>query len=145
MFFHDPDFKPPASEQERLLREQAITMDEPGPIVRDFETLLGFVGEDGLCVSASQHLIYSKRLPELNTLLSHPLDADYKRPTQQGYPYIHGLYLLLRSTGLAESARWISRHRSQNSQISRLSPKHGTGGFMQSGVSVANRPVHRAA
>lgn len=38
----------------------------------------------------------------LNQRLSHPTDVRLKRPVQKSYPYIHGLYLLLRLLGIVQ-------------------------------------------
>jgi hypothetical protein len=43
-----------------------------------------------------------KVLSELNSRLSHPIETKLKRPVQKSYPYINGLYLLLRSSGIAQ-------------------------------------------
>jgi len=43
-----------------------------------------------------------KDLAELNQQLSTPIDIDLKRPQQKSYPPIHGLYLLLRATGMVK-------------------------------------------
>lgn len=99
------EIPPPTAEHEQTLHRQSITRDEPGPILRDVETMLDFIGEDGVRVSATKHYIYTKRLPELNARLSRPLNAEYQRPQQKSYPYIHGLYLLLRAAGLVDLAK----------------------------------------
>jgi len=41
-------------------------------------------------------------LPEINARLAHPLELGLKRPQQKSYPHIHGLYLLLRASGLTD-------------------------------------------
>ena len=45
---------------------------------------------DGIRVSAKQRPLYYKRLRPSIERLSHPTDADYDRPTQKAYPYVHG-------------------------------------------------------
>ena len=87
-------------QHKRTLREQAITETGPGTILRDFETLLDFVGPDGVRVTQSQHFVPVNDLPELNARLVHPLRSGLRRPQQKSYPHIHGLYWLLRATGL---------------------------------------------
>ncbi|MCC5622158.1 hypothetical protein [Nostoc sp. CHAB 5715] len=34
--------------------------------------------------------------------MSYPIDINLKRPVQKSYPYIHGLYFLLRTSGLSQ-------------------------------------------
>jgi hypothetical protein len=87
--------------EEALLREQTITATTPGTIVQDFETTLAFVG-DGMPVSGKLHHLSLKLLGDLNQRLSHPIAIELKRPQQKSYPNIHGLYLLLRATGIAD-------------------------------------------
>ncbi len=88
---------------EAILREQSLSETEPGPLLQDVETMLGVIeAHDGLRISAKQQQLYYKRLPEINEQLSFPTDADYERPTQKAYPYVHGLYLLVRAAGLTQ-------------------------------------------
>lgn len=82
------------------LTQQTITETEPGTILRDFQTLLDFIGEAGVPVSGTYHLLSQSLLAELNQRLSHPIQLDLKRPVQKSFPSINGLYLLLRATGL---------------------------------------------
>jgi hypothetical protein len=91
---------PLSSAQETLLREQDITRDSPGPILRDVDTMLDLVGDDGLRVSESRGAIYTKRLSEINAQLTRSLEVDYKRLTQKAFPTIAGLNLLLRAAAL---------------------------------------------
>ncbi|WP_416666482.1 IS1096 element passenger TnpR family protein [Egbenema bharatensis] len=93
--------EPPSEEAIALLQQQQITETEPGPILKDFQTILEFVGE-GIPVSGVNHLFPLKALPELNERLSTPIPLDLKRPQMKSYPTIQGLYLLVRSTGLAQ-------------------------------------------
>lgn len=86
---------------QQILREQAITEDEPGRVLRDFETLLAFVGQREVKVSGTHQLLSMNLLAELNAQLSRPLRSGLKRPQQRSYPYINGLYLLLRASGLS--------------------------------------------
>ncbi len=93
----------PASLEKRyqdILRAQTITEDSPGTILKDFETLLDFIGPDGVEAGGKYHFLPLKLLPELNRRLSKQIELDLKRPQQKSYPYIHGLYLLLRASGL---------------------------------------------
>ncbi len=83
----------------RLLRRQRLTETEPGPIVHDFEALLGYVGEQPLRVTGT-HQLPLRSLGEINERLHRPLELGLQRPQQKSYPPIHGLYLLLRASGL---------------------------------------------
>uniref|UniRef100_B8HM70 Plasmid pRiA4b Orf3-like domain-containing protein n=1 Tax=Cyanothece sp. (strain PCC 7425 / ATCC 29141) TaxID=395961 RepID=B8HM70_CYAP4 len=85
-----------------LLQQQTITETEPGTIVKDFQTLLEAMGDRGLPVSGKMHHLALKLLPDLNQQLSHPIRTALQRPQQKSYPNLHGLYLLLRATGMAE-------------------------------------------
>jgi len=82
-----------------MLETQTITATEPGTILQDFATLLNFIG-DGIEVSGKRHWIPMKLLAQLNQQLSEPLQINLQRPQQKSYPSIHGLYLLLRATGI---------------------------------------------
>jgi Plasmid pRiA4b ORF-3-like protein len=85
-----------------LLTQTVITETSPGTILKDFQTLLEFIGEKGIVVSANNHSLPMKSLGELNQLLSEPLQIDLKRPVQKSYPPIDGLYLILRTLGLGQ-------------------------------------------
>lgn len=83
----------------RTLQQQAIDENSPGVILRDFDTLIDFVGEKGLQVTGT-HLRPLKLLKPLNGRLTQPLELGLQRPQQKSYPQINGLFLLLRATGL---------------------------------------------
>ena len=93
---------PLSAEAKALLQQQNITATEPGTILTDFQTLLDFVGENGIAVSGKQHLLTLNSLTELNQLKSAPIQTALKRPQQKSYPPINGLYLLLRASGLGQ-------------------------------------------
>jgi len=96
---------PLSSAQETLLGKQDITRDSPGPILRDVDTMLDLVGDDGLRVSESRGAIYAKRLSEINARLTRSLEVDYQRLTQKAFPTIAGLNLLLRAAALVRVNR----------------------------------------
>ena len=73
--------------------------------MRDFATLLAFIGADGIEVSGKSKFLPMARLAELNARLSKPIELDLKRPQQKSYSSIHGLYLLLRASGLGQVRR----------------------------------------
>lgn len=87
--------------QIEILKKQQFSDTEPGTLLKDFNSLLGFIGETGIAVSEKTQLFALNTLAELNRRLTHPLDVKLKRPLQKSFPYINGLYLLLRSSGLS--------------------------------------------
>jgi hypothetical protein len=92
---------PPLSEEiKTILRETKIDADYPGTILSDWQTMLDYIGSDGIEVSKKQGYFRMKVLAEINQKLTHPILIDLKRPQQKSYPYIHGLYLLLRTSGI---------------------------------------------
>lgn len=82
------------------LETQTISPAEPGTVLQDFATLLDFIGDRGIKVGGKRHWIPMKCLAQLNQQLTEPLQIDLQRPQQKSYPSIHGLYLLLRATGI---------------------------------------------
>jgi len=88
-----------SSTHKRVLQDLVIEESSPGTILRDFEMLLGYLRERGLPVTG-MHQLPLRVLPEINARLTHPLQLGLKRPQQKSYPHIHGLYLLLRASGL---------------------------------------------
>lgn len=87
----------------QVLQRQTIDEQSPGTILKDFDTIIDFVGEKeaGIPVTGT-HLLQLKMLKPLNSRLTHTLELGLKRPQQQSYPHINGLYLLLRATGLGK-------------------------------------------
>ena len=88
-----------SSEHERVLH--ALVIDESGPnaIPRDFDVLLEYIrGRD--VPLTSTHQLPLRLLPEINARRAHPLQLGLKRPQQKSYPHTHGLYLLVRASGL---------------------------------------------
>ena len=86
----------------QLLSQQAFTANQPSSIVQDVETFIEFLQLNKVEVSANQNAIAPKYLAELNSRLSHPVTIDFLRPSQKSYPYIFGLYLLLRCSAIAQ-------------------------------------------
>jgi len=83
----------------RLLQKTVIDENVPGTVLRDFEAFLTFVQERELPLTG-MHQLPRRTLPEINTRLARPLQIGLTRPLQKSYPHIHGLYLLLRASGL---------------------------------------------
>jgi hypothetical protein len=87
---------------EECLRGQALTADVPGPVLRDFELILDFVGTKGVEPSGKYNLLPLSCIPELAPHLSRVLSLNLKRPQLRSHPYLQGLNLLLRASGLAQ-------------------------------------------
>jgi hypothetical protein len=96
---------------EQILREQSVSDREPGPVLHDVEVLLDELGEEGLRVSAKKHVISGSALPEINERFAYSTDADYSRYSYKAFPYVFGVYLLLRASGLARIDRTSSKDR----------------------------------
>ncbi len=95
--------KEPLSDSSRqLLSQQVFSAHQPNAIVQDFETFIEFLKLHKVEVSVNQNAIAPKYLADLNERLSHPTKIDFLRCSQKSYPYIHGLYLLLRSSAIAQ-------------------------------------------
>ena len=88
-----------SSKHKQVLRDLGIGESGPGTILRDFEMLLDYIRERDLPVTGKYQLPL-RVLPEINARLTHPLQLGLKRPQQKSYPHIHGLYLLVRASGL---------------------------------------------
>jgi len=88
------------ADHERLLRDQVITDDQPGTVLRDFAMLLDFLGPQGVEAGGTYNLIALKYIHELDRRLSRPLNLELQRPQLRSHPYLHGLNLLLRASGL---------------------------------------------
>ena len=86
--------------QIQYLRNQRFNDNEPGTLLKDFSSLLDFIGTTGIPVSKKNHLFSIKLLPLLNQLMTTPLESQLKRPQQKSFPHVNGLYLLLRASGL---------------------------------------------
>ena len=88
------------AKQIQYIENQSFSDTQPGTLLKDFSSLLDFIGTEGVPVSKTSHLFAIKILPELNQLMSAPLDIKLKRPVQKSFPHLNGLYLLLRASGL---------------------------------------------
>jgi len=95
-----PDQKPLSQSSRKVLCETTFSATQPNAIVQDFETFIEFLQLYEVEVSTNQQAIAPKYLADLNSRLSHPVAIDFQRPSQKSYPNIHGLYLLLRGSGL---------------------------------------------
>ncbi len=89
-----------SQEHERILREQVIDGNQPGPILRNFQMLLDSVGPKGVKAGGKYNLLPIDVIGELDRRLSRPLNLELKRPQLRSHPYLQGLHLLFRATGL---------------------------------------------
>jgi hypothetical protein len=92
-----------AQEQSQLLREQVIDLDRPGAVLHDFRVVLDYLGADGVPAAGKHNLLPMAAVNELDAKLRCPLrlEQKLKRPQLRSHPYLQGLHLLLRATGLA--------------------------------------------
>ncbi len=96
MSSHQIEFLP---EHERTIQGLLIGKSGPGTILHDFEALLTFLKGRELPVTSKQQLPL-RVLHEINALLARPIQLGLKRPVQKSFPHVHGLYLLVRASGL---------------------------------------------
>jgi hypothetical protein len=87
--------------QEQCLRTQVIDADHPGPLLRDFRTLLEYVGSQEVPAGGKYNLLPIQAIGELDARLARPLRLELKRPQLRSHPYLQGLHLLLRASGLS--------------------------------------------
>lgn len=85
-----------ASQCKRSLTEQQITLSGPGTILKDVETLIDFVGSEGIITKGRNANLPIDRLPELNQMVGHPIQLDLQRAMLRDYPNLSGIFILLR-------------------------------------------------
>ncbi len=90
----------PNDYQQRLLAETTITPVHPGPILRDFQTLLEFIGSAGVPGGGKYHFLPINILNTLNEHMCLQIKVDLERPQLRSYPNLQGLHLLSRASGL---------------------------------------------
>jgi hypothetical protein len=73
---------PLGNDEQRVLHQQAIDEKGPGTVLPDFETLLRFIGQDGVPVSGKYDLVPMKLLVQLNGQLARPIEIGLKRPSK---------------------------------------------------------------
>lgn len=94
----NPDLPVVSSEEEALIKQQTITADAPGTILNEFQVLLDYLQDGPVPVSNSLSHFSKQQCLELNECLQNSIQIDKARPKQANYPFIQGLYLLLRAT-----------------------------------------------
>jgi hypothetical protein len=122
-----PQLPEPTAAQLERLHQQVLTETEPGPILQDFQTVLDFVGTEGVEVSPTYHWLNASDLEALNARLSRSIHLGHKRSQQKCYPQIHGLYLLLRAAGLSQievqgKQRWLRLNAASMAAWQQLNP-----------------------
>ena len=86
-------------ERKRILRNTAIRQDAPGTILHDFNAAIDFLRTKKQVLTPA-HQLTLDTVKAINQRLQHPVELTLKRPVQKSYPPVHGLYLLLRASGL---------------------------------------------
>ncbi len=81
------------------LHHAVIDQDFPGTILHDFNAVLNLFRETKQILTPA-HQLTLNTVKAINQRLKHPLQLALKRPVQKSYPHIHGLYLLIRASGL---------------------------------------------
>jgi hypothetical protein len=88
-------------DREQILHGQVIDAARPGPLLRDFRAVLDYVGVKGVKAGGKSNLLPLGAIAELDARLSRPLRLEMKRPQLRSHPYLWGLNLLLRASGLS--------------------------------------------
>jgi len=84
----------------QCLRAQVITEGQPGTVLREFGMLLDLIGPQGIEVGGKYNLLPLKIIGDVDERLTRPLRLKMKRPQIRSHPYLLGLSLLLRASGL---------------------------------------------
>ncbi|HYV39245.1 MAG TPA: hypothetical protein VE988_26390 [Gemmataceae bacterium] len=84
----------------QTLKETTIDLEHPGSILRDFEVVRQYVGTEEVRACGKYNLLPIEAIPILDERLNRPLRLLLKRPQLRSHPYLQGLHLLLRATGL---------------------------------------------
>ena len=83
-----------------LLKQTTFDRLLPGPILANSQTLIDAIGT-GMQTTSEYFALPQRVLAELNETLVDPMPHDLKRPQLRSFPALMGLFMLLRSTGLA--------------------------------------------
>src|SRR5262249_38700607 len=79
----------------------AFDATHPGTILHDFEQVLHYVGEEGgVKAGGKYNLLPLEAIPVLDARLARPVRLDMQRPQLRSHPYLQGLHLLFRASGL---------------------------------------------
>jgi hypothetical protein len=88
------------AEQEATLRSQDFGPTHPGALLHDFELVLEYVGAEGVPAAGKYNLLPIAAIPALDPRLARPLNLQLARPQLRSHPYLQGLHLLFRASGL---------------------------------------------
>ena len=99
MYFQDPDQLKFSKTHQETLRRLTIDASESATVLHDFEAILDLVKAGSLEITPAGQLTLAS-VSTINSRMSHPLQLGLQRPQQKSYPHVHGLYLLLRASGL---------------------------------------------
>ena len=91
------------AKHEEALRAQVIDGLRPGSLLHDFALVLDYVGEKGVKAGGKHNLLPLEAIPTLDPKLARPLNLDLKRPQMRSHPYLMGLHLLSRASGLVRA------------------------------------------
>ncbi len=89
-----------ATEIKQVFKEIIIDENQPGSVLRDFESFLQFVTDNDLDAAGKNEILPMKCLAELNLCLTKPFTVLAQRPMQKTFANINGLFLLARASGL---------------------------------------------
>ncbi|MHC1770062.1 MAG: hypothetical protein AB9869_38240 [Verrucomicrobiia bacterium] len=107
----------------RVLTEQTISMESPGTILRDVQTLIDLIGPEGIPTKSKQGNPPTAALPEINRRLSNPIDLNLQRPLLRDYPKIAGIYILLRVMDLIQTRpNWTALDQEMVTSWNTLNP-----------------------
>jgi hypothetical protein len=101
MVWYDPQAFEFNSGHEQILQKTEIGYESgPGTVLHDFAVILDYILADRPFRVTGAHQLPLKALSAINERLAHPINHGLKRPQQKSFPHIHGLYLLVRASGL---------------------------------------------
>ncbi len=87
------------------LSELIISDTFPGTIISDFEAFIDIVKNNEVLLATSQKSVTVSQLHDINKQLPTQWEVSLKRPLQKSFPNIHGLFLLLRCSGIFDAKK----------------------------------------
>lgn len=100
-----------SNKQRQILLDQRIDISQPGTVLADFQMLLDALGTEGFEAAGKHKLLPMAWIDDLDQRLSRPLRLTMKRPQLRSHPYLQGLFLLLRASGLSHIQGSASKAR----------------------------------
>lgn len=89
-----------SKDHQRILKSTTFSETQPGELLHDFSAILEILRLKKITLTPKAQFPM-KMLSELNDSLKHPNELGLKRPQQKSYPKLHGLFLLIRASGLS--------------------------------------------